>query len=888
MMIPAALLSHLVWRRGLVVITWVFASWLVCGAAVHGAGPTAAETALARRWVEERFGEAASVEPPFSFRYGGSDSGEFLPKWRVKRDMRRLDERRTGRTLVWTDPTTGLEVRLVAVEYGDFPTVEWTLYFKNTGVKDTPILERIGALDAVFGGGSLGEPVLHHYKGSPAAIDDYRPLRTPLVAGSRLSLGALGGRPSNSDLPYFNLAWSDGGVIVAVGWPGQWTSAWSRERGALVRVWGGQEITHFRLKPGEQVRSPLVVVQFWSGDRMAAQNGWRRWMLEYNVPRVGGKPPAPQFVACSSHQFREMIDANEENQKLFIDRYLAEGLKIDYWWMDAGWYKNNGEWVNTGTWEVDGKRFPHGLRAVTDHGRSSGVKSIVWFEPERVTPGSWLYEEHPEWLLTAPVDLDNPLAGLCFRRSRELGGGDPCVSYNPTARTRSAAAIRWTPGRLAFHPGPKGEYSVVRWTAPVGGEYSLQGRFVAIDPIATTDVHVMSGGLSLFMDRINLGGRGATAGFERKLVAAKGESVDFVVGWGNGSHSSDSTGLEVVVRGPGGGRFDAAKDFRIEQNPSGPWSYGFLKPGPAPVGSTFRGYDLHDVAGDNGWRLLNLGDPSARRWLIDRVDQMIREQGIDLYRQDFNIDPLAYWKAADAADRRGITEIRYVEGYLAYWDALRRRHPDLRIDSCASGGRRNDLETLRRAVPLLRSDYLFEPTGQQCHTYGISFWYPYHGTGTLVGPSRITPGLAGGAVDSYEFRSQMAPSVTACWDVRRRDLDYPALRTLTAQLRAVQPFYLDDYYPLTDYSAENDVWMAWQFDRPAAGRGVVQVFRRPKSGEASRRLRLRGLDRAASYEVTNLDRGRPEVHSGQELLDDGLPVQLDTRPAAAVFLYRRQ
>ena len=99
------------------------------------------------------------------------------------------------------------------------------------------------------------------------------------------------------------------------------------------------------------------------------------------------------------------------------------------------------------------------------------------------------------------------------------------------------------------------------------------------------------------------------------------------------------------------------------------------------------------------------------KWLTDHIDQMITEQGIDLYRQDFNMDPLGYWRGNDAPDRQGITEIRHVEGYLAYWDELRRRHPDMPIDTCASGGRRNDLETLRRAVPLLRSDYRFEPVG---------------------------------------------------------------------------------------------------------------------------------------------------------------------------------
>jgi alpha-galactosidase len=130
-----------------------------------------------------------------------------------------------------------------------------------------------------------------------------------------------------------------------------------------------------------------------------------------------------------------------------------------------------------------------------------------------------------------------------------------------------------------------------------------------------------------------------------------------------------------------------------------------------------------------------------------------------------------------------------VTGYLAYWDELRRRHPGMLIDSCASGGRRDDLETLRRAVPLLRSDFLFEPASQQCHSYGASFWYPFHGTGTLAGRSKIGPDIAPQNVDPYWFRSHMALNVTACWDVRRTDLDYAMLRALCGQLRRVQPYY---------------------------------------------------------------------------------------------------
>ena len=196
------------------------------------------------------------------------------------------------------------------------------------------------------------------------------------------------------------------------------------------------------------------------------------------------------------------------------------------------------------------------------------------------------------------------------------------------------------------------------------------------------------------------------------------------------------------------------------------------------------------------------------------------------------------------------------------------------IDSCASGGRRNDLETLRRAVPLLRSDYIFEPVGEQNHTYGISFWMPFHGTGFLT-------------VDPYLIRSQMSPEFTMGVDTRRKDLDYDLLRSLIDQWRRVSPCYFGDYYPLTAYGMENTIWMAWQFDRPDLGEGFVQAFRRGDCADETTRLLLRGLDADAQYELTDVDANQPWRASGQELISQGVTVKSPTRPNAVVITYRR-
>ncbi len=81
--------------------------------------------------------------------------------------------------------------------------------------------------------------------------------------------------------------------------------------------------------------------------------------------------------------------------------------------------------------------------------------------------------------------------------------------------------------------------------------------------------------------------------------------------------------------------------------------------------------------------------------------------------------------------------------------------------------------------------------------------------------------------------------------------------------------------------------MAWQFDCPERGEGVVQAFRRPQSPYEAVRATLRGLDANAMYTVTNLDSATSKTIAGKELMEPGLLIELAAKPGAAVILYRR-
>jgi len=125
---------------------------------------------------------------------------------------------------------------------------------------------------------------------------------------------------------------------------------------------------------------------------------------------------------------------------------------------------------------------------------------------------------------------------------------DPNVSHNGTNNAITINSATWQPGELAFHPGPNGQFSVIRFTAPTVGSYSLDAAFSGIDFIGptTTDVHVLHNGTSIFDGTVLAYGPGPT--FSSTISLSTGDTIDFAVGFGpDGNYGFDSTGIAATL-----------------------------------------------------------------------------------------------------------------------------------------------------------------------------------------------------------------------------------------------------------------------------------------------------------------------------------------------------
>ena len=292
--------------------------------------------------------------------------------------------------------------------------------------------------------------------------------------------------------------------------------------------------------------------------------------------------------------------------------------------------------------------------------------------------------------------------------------------------------------------------------------------------------------------------------------------------------------------------------------------------------------------------MLDLTNPECFRWLSESISSLIKESGINCYRQDFNFAPLPFWTDNAGPGREGMLENKYIQAYLAYWDYLRAQNPDIWIDSCSSGGRRNDLETMRRSVPLHPTDY-----GYGYHHINQAFrrvlceWIPYtrswtqswdtdnkyraHDDYYAIDPLtydnfKVVNGIgvltfAGGVKElkSMPERLPYARKMAGIWK------------------RFAEVMLNGDYYALTEDHRDFTKWTVFQFNAPEKGEGALQVLRNNQSAEDSLVVIPRALLPDREYVFKNEETNESFVVCGREASNRGILFSQPVRSGSIWF-----
>ena len=284
-----------------------------------------------------------------------------------------------------------------------------------------------------------------------------------------------------------------------------------------------------------------------------------------------------------------------------------------------------------------------------------------------------------------------------------------------------------------------------------------------------------------------------------------------------------------------------------------------------------------EIPGDPKNSLYNLGDDEARAWLSDTLIRFIRDNGIDIYRQDFNMDPLPYWRYYDKPGKKGYTEMKDIEGLYQLWDDIRAAFPGILIDNCSSGGRRIDFETCCRSVPMWRSDTACFPESEDRPRYmwdqnqilSLTRYLPYHCSSAWD-------------TDAYAMRSAFTSglAVALCME---DEAAVARMKPALHEINALRDYFDGDFYPHGEPTLDPSAVLGWQY---ACGDcGAAYVFARPLAAAGSYTLRLDAINPEKTYQLTirSEDRSiRTETVSGADLMERGYDLPVAGRQSYAV------
>jgi len=287
------------------------------------------------------------------------------------------------------------------------------------------------------------------------------------------------------------------------------------------------------------------------------------------------------------------------------------------------------------------------------------------------------------------------------------------------------------------------------------------------------------------------------------------------------------------------------------------------------------------------WRnnlLLNLSDPRAVDLAFEKISSLITEFNADIFRHDFNTTPLDAWYAADAPERVGITEIRYVEGLYALWDRILVAHPGLLIDNCASGGRRIDLETMRRSVPLWRSDYLMDDAAgpkidivNQIQGWGLGHWIADH-LGLIK------------TFEAYALRSTLSTGVMpyCALPMDKQAPEYADALAAIAENKRLRPLLAEERIGLIAPDLGKEAWAAYQHHRHSDASGIIVALRGPGADSDTVTLHPEHIEANATYQVTKWDdyRAAPPVKTSGAALQE-IAVTISQTRSSVLIEYQR-
>jgi alpha-galactosidase len=242
--------------------------------------------------------------------------------------------------------------------------------------------------------------------------------------------------------------------------------------------------------------------------------------------------------------------------------------------------------------------------------------------------------------------------------------------------------------------------------------------------------------------------------------------------------------------------------------------------------------------------VLDLANPHAHAHVLGELDALLGGHDISYVKWDMNREHVQGSGSTGAAGTHAQTLALY-----ALLDELRRRHPGVEFESCASGGGRIDHEVLRRAERVWTSD-CNDALERQTIQRGASMLIPPEVMGAHIGPRRAHT-TARAHTLAFRAATAMFGHLGVEWNVANLDeLDLDSLRTVIALHKRYRSLLHSGDVVRFDTEHAYCAHGVYSQDRSEAVVSFAQLATAPSLTPPP--LRLPGLDHDRRYRVERI------------------------------------
>jgi alpha-galactosidase len=272
--------------------------------------------------------------------------------------------------------------------------------------------------------------------------------------------------------------------------------------------------------------------------------------------------------------------------------------------------------------------------------------------------------------------------------------------------------------------------------------------------------------------------------------------------------------------------------------------------------------------------VLNLARPDVKAYVLGFLDKLVTENDIAFLKWDYNRNwSEPGWDQLPAAEQKRVY-VDFTQNLYAILAELRKRHPNLEIESCSGGGGRVDLGILRYTDEVWPSDNT-DPFDRLTIQDGFTYAYTPQIMMAWVTDSPHWLNKRSTSL-SYRMLSSMQGSLGIGANIAKWTPDETATaKRLIAAYHQVQPTIVQGRLYRLISPRNGSEFSATQTVNAMRSQSVVFAFiHSTQEGRTFPALKLQGLDPARSYALTPIEgkarAGAPAVASGAWWMNHGL------------------